>query len=146
MSLYLRVSLLAFLVLLQMLAPLVHAHAGQTMFGSASQVGRLHVPGLEAFSTLPDGLSATTPDGYCQTVIAVPLEGLVVGVHSGIKQTPQNPLADTGNVYCLPTSALVPSAFFLISDVNFSPHRLRFATQALIAHPPRAPPLPEFFA
>ncbi|MBT9100099.1 hypothetical protein KFZ76_20560 [Methylovulum psychrotolerans] len=134
---YLRISLVAFLVLLQLLSPLVHAHAGQT---AADSFARLHIPGLEGFGVVRAG-SLDRADAYPVTLTS-PSEGLVVGVHSGIKPSVKAWLADNPPLACLDVLPGVSGGYLPASEVNFSPHSPPFIPRLpAAAHSPRAPPL-----
>jgi hypothetical protein len=67
-----RIAIIGFLALVQLFAPLVHAHAGG---GQAS--GRLHIPGLEFLGRLVGHFIEHTEDGGDSLdVIVVPSLGL----------------------------------------------------------------------
>jgi hypothetical protein len=135
----LRIGLIAFLVLLQLVAPLVHAHTGTPIFAAInSGIGKLHVPGLESLSLVSDvGL----PGQYWATLNAPP-EGLVVGIDTGIKPADQGILAAADHVYYLHQPAHLFAASFSVFDVNFSPHTTPFVSPFTVtAHSPRAPPV-----
>jgi hypothetical protein len=136
-----RISLVVFLVLLQLLAPLVHAHthAGSPVFsGFEAGAAKLHVPGLETLNVHYDysvgqGLKAT---------LDVPPEGMVVGVNAGIMQAQPDSLADCDFAcYCTQTKPKI-GFFRVIGILPFPPPPFIFAYQlARSAHAPRAPPL-----
>lgn len=130
-----RTSLLVLLVLLQSIAPLVHAHTGGFR-GVASDVsGGLHVPGLEIY------LSAdTSAQSSCFAALAVPAEGFAVGIHSGIKHN---------YPACHPTNSVYLATAFLLPPATASPKSIGFIHAAAAipqrqmlksAHIPRAPP------
>ena len=72
-----RKSLVIALAMLQLLAPLVHAHTGASNFNQG-----LHIPGLELFQTNQDTTAIRNVDPGLAS------EGLLVMVEAGIK----NPL------------------------------------------------------
>ena len=82
MLLNFRTSLFVFLVLLQSIAPLVHAHAHDvSRTVSVSPSSKLHVPGLENYAFSNDA----NPSCYRADSIFYN-EGQVVGINSGIRQ------------------------------------------------------------
>jgi hypothetical protein len=130
----LRALLLIVLLLLQCVAPLVHAHAGgqDRAFGTPAPA-RLHIPGLENYSndfTMPAFASSNHDHG---------VEGMIFSIESGIKQQPaQTPSSDQPTL--IRTFELIKSVIFRLA-VNFSP-----PGASVIGHPslvslvPRAPP------
>ncbi|MDD5273008.1 MAG: hypothetical protein PHU14_09845 [Methylovulum sp.] len=129
----LRVSLLALLVLLQLLAPLVHAHTGQAVLAG---VGKLHIPGLEALSNLQDD-----SDGYEQAAFAAPAEGVLIGVGNSIKSAQQDVFSDNHIVHYLDMPLWSFNLDYATSETNFSPHIAPIAHRFFLAsHPSRAPP------
>lgn len=134
----LRVSLLALLVLLQLLAPLVHAHTGQAVLGGVSE---LHIPGLEALSNLQND-----SDGYAQAALAAPSEGLLVGVDSGIKSAQQDVFSDHHIAYFLDMALWSFHLYCAASETNFSPHTAPITHHFfLTSHTSRAPPFSFLF-
>lgn len=135
-----RISLVVFLVLLQLLAPLVHAHAGSPVF-SAFNAGaaKLHVPGLETLNAHYDNPSA---EQGLKATLDVPQEGMVVGVNTGIMQAQPDSLADCDFAcYCTQTTPKI-GFFRVIGILPFPPPPFIFAYQlARSAHAPRAPPI-----
>jgi hypothetical protein len=130
--------LVMLLVLLQLVAPLVHAHTGKHILaGSGSSQNLLHVPGLEmlsAFSGKEAQLQATTVNVYP--------EGLVVGVNAGLKLNLGNfQLDDASDGYFLHQQAFVFKA--VITALTRHPYpQISPVTYRLLltAHSPRAPP------
>ncbi len=119
------------LILLQFIAPLVHAHAQR----AEPQQG-IHVPGLEFVSK-----SQSSPAALLQ--VSKPLhlsEGCLIGVSSGIKQNLFMPLPadDAHNVSNIVYRIDDPNAF----SVGFSPHLTALLSSQHIAciHASRAPP------
>ncbi|MDD2724777.1 MAG: hypothetical protein PHH59_12235 [Methylovulum sp.] len=143
----LRISLVTFLVLLQFVSPLVHAHAGHPVFAAmAGKAGKLHIPGLEALGMVGDHLQANKATGSIQAM-DMPSDGLIVGVHSGIKQAQHDMLPDTGDFFHLPPLLSVAIPFFTEFQVGFSSRNIAFSYRlTLTAHAPRAPPSSTFFA
>ena len=68
-----RIALIGLLALMQLFAPLVHAHTGGGRFS-----GAVHVPGLE-FLGKSNGTFAATPSG------PVECQGVIVGLAPGLK-------------------------------------------------------------
>ncbi|SJM91362.1 hypothetical protein [Crenothrix polyspora] len=132
MFLPLRTVILFFLVLLQLIAPLVHAHTGEQIFNTG-----LHIPGLEAFD---HAHNSDTPL-LLQSASAHNSEGLLIGINTGLKAKHSTALDDNDSpVYIIPTAAIVKTTLSQF-DSNFSPQPLPPALQTLIsAHPARAPP------
>lgn len=125
-----RQFLFIFLALLQLLAPLVHAHTS----GSFGRVG-LHVPGLEIVNASQLGDTASAVAYSCDA------GGLVIGVNAGIRQSLIDSIADTNHYFDLPAPAQIVKPSLLGYEVNFSPHSAvvvyRLSTSL---HAPRAPP------
>jgi len=141
-----RTFLVIFLVLLQCVAPLVHAHAGERFFAVTSHdTGKLHIPGLEAYG---DGYDRPRPGAeilqYCSAKLDAPSEGIVVGVDTGIKQNLHNDVADADHYY-LPLPVIVFNAPMVLSAGTGprSPPRLliRYLFFPHSPHSPRAPPV-----
>lgn len=83
-----RIAIIGLLALMQLFAPLVHAHAGGGQFA-----GALHIPGLE-FLAKSNGHSALAPagQGECLDVIVVPAPGLKNPGDHGIPTPDPEPL------------------------------------------------------
>lgn len=124
------------LALLQLIAPLVHAH--RTV--DRSSVTGLHVPGLELFSAGQD-----SPE--LQALVRVTTIGnQIIEIDSGLRmqaghQIPY-PLDKGFYVFCQSGFPSFHGAFN--RQVNFSPHRIFFPPTlfTLKSLAPRAPPLP----
>ena len=130
--------LVTLLVLLQLVAPLVHAHTGKPILaGSSSSRNLLHVPGLEMLGVFPGKeaqLQAATTNVYP--------EGFVVGINAGLKQNLDNfQFDDASDGYFLHQEAFVFKA--VIAAVTRHPSKqtspITYWLQ-LTAHTPRAPP------
>ena len=125
----LRKFLVIFLAILQLIAPLVHAHAGE----KNSDLG-LHVPGLEMYGAEHDLLMSHA--------ISVDFShhGIIVGVDAGMKDKQVNALADLDYSYYL-HQAPAFSAALSPFDANFSPQAAQsFCRLFIPALSPRAPP------
>ena len=126
----LRIFFVIFLATLQLVAPLVHAHASQKV----AVVG-VHVPGLEGYSVDNDTLMFKAEGHYANS------EGIIVGVDTGIKQYLADISADADNSYFLPQQAAVFKASISEFDVGFSPHSPPFVCRFYSSsNSPRAPP------
>ena len=124
--------LVVFLTLLQFIAPLVHAHAGEP--GSTSG---LHVPGLECFSAEHN----TPPDQLKMLSYNNVVEGMIVAVDSGVKQSQINRSSDFAPHYYLLQQAFVFNDADLRFDANFLVQSQQLVYRLLIPSPPlRAPP------
>ncbi len=123
----LRKSTVIFLVILQLLAPLVHAHAGE----KGSDVG-LHIHGLEMHNVEHDTFvfQAIEHDFHA--------DGIVIGIAAGIKDKHVN-TADNSH-YLHQQAPLFNTALFPF-DINFSPQAQQFICRLFIPSlSPRAPP------
>ena len=128
----LRKYLVVFLTLLQFIAPLVHAHAGEP----GSTPG-LHVPGLEYFSAEHN----TPPAQLKMLSYSNGVEGMIVPVDSGVKQSQINRPGDSISHYYLPQQAFVFNNAYLRFDANFSLPSQQLVYCLLMSSPPlRAPP------
>lgn len=150
------------LAILQLVAPLVHAHAGE----KASDLG-LHVPGLEMYgvdheSSMSQAVSYDFSSGRIgsrpiATLLAsmdggnavnrlelsrppsLAVEGIIVSIDAGMKDKQVN--ADLDNSHYLYQQAPVFNAAVSPFDINFSPQPPQFACRLLIPSlSPRAPP------
>ena len=117
-----------FLTLVQLIAPLVHAHTGEKI----SNVG-LHVPGLELLGIEQNGLR-------CQAIDYD--HGIMVGIDAGIKDKKVNAIAESDNDYYVHQQsrdfnlARSPSHTTILS-----PPSQRFGRLILSSLIPRAPPV-----
>ncbi|MDO9170110.1 MAG: hypothetical protein Q7U18_13620 [Methylobacter sp.] len=126
----LRKFTVIFLAILQLIAPLVHAHAGEKMPGFG-----LHIHGLEMHSDDHDdhAFQAVSHDFSS--------EGIIVGVAAGMKDKQVTMLADPDNSHYLPQQSPVFKAAISPFDTNFSPQATQFVCRLLIPSlSPRAPP------
>ncbi len=127
----LRFFLIIILILLQGLAPLVHAHVGEDF-----QAGNLHLPSLEAYTHIAH------PGPVCAAINPAMADGLAIGIHSGIEPEPKDPSASAAVFFLLA---------YLVSirpqpQRHVRPHRLPPPESAswLTPHNPRAPPAAKF--
>ncbi len=130
MSCRLKQYLVFALVLLQLFAPLVHAHMGN----NTPTLG-LHMPGLESYGLTenPSCVRKAKDDWV--------VEGLLITVDAGIK-TPQKgfpAVQDPGLEVSLPER--LPTGFISEGGFNFSPQDNALSPQRyLSSNSPRAPP------
>jgi len=132
----LKKFVIVFLALLQFVAPLVHAHAGQkkqSLTGVNS--AKLHIPGLETYGVESETLMLESADHQYSA------EGFIISVDAGIKHEQAMSFIDFDNTYALPQQSLVFEPTISPFDTNFSPHVPIHAGSHLISsHTPRAPP------
>lgn len=143
----LRKFTVIFLAILQLIAPLVHAHAGEKV----SDLG-LHVPGLEMYGVEHESSTSQTvsydfssgrigswPIATLSPSLAV--EGIIVGVDAGMKHKQANVASDLDNSHYLYQQAPAFNAPISPFDINFSPQAPQFICRLLIPSlSPRAPP------
>ncbi|MGR9036550.1 MAG: hypothetical protein ACU83O_08175 [Gammaproteobacteria bacterium] len=126
-----RSLLLIFLAVLQFIAPLVHAHAGQ----HSPHLG-LHIPGLESLNVSGD-LPASEP-----AVCYSGPEGIIFGVRDGI--SPKRVKIDTvgqSDLYFPELPTVIKSVTPAV-DCRFSAHSPQFVSRFPALPPsPRAPPI-----
>ena len=121
------------LALLQLMAPLVHAHISDTPSGAG-----LHIPGLEIYSVVRDApeIQALVHDAVC--------ENQIIAIDSGIRLNLSDYDSDPiqGEAYISYQDALPKQPALLSHYINFSPHRYRLIPFAIVLSPqsPRAPP------
>jgi hypothetical protein len=128
MFIALRKSTVIFLAILQLIAPLVHAHAGEKVpdFG-------LHVHGLEMHGVEHDALAFQAIDYDFHS------DGVIVGVAAGMKD--KQVIVDLDNGHYLHQQAPVFNAAISPFDTNFSPQSQQFVYRLFIPSlSPRAPP------
>jgi len=125
-----RIAIIGLLALMQLFAPLVHAHTG-----GGQLAGTVHVPGLE-FLAKSNGHSALAPasQGECLDVIVVPAPGLKnPGDHAIPTPDPELLLAVLSSLVAgSPAghpSVSLPRSFLLLDAAKLKPS-------------PRAPPRP----
>ena len=132
----LRKFIVFFLTLLQFFAPLVHAHASE----HNSKQG-LHVPGLEHY-----GAEHNTLTDQMKTLqYKVSVDGMIVGVDSGLKQNRTNSQDDSDNNHYLHQQTVSFNTAAPRSDTHFSPQPQKLVYRLMIpSFPPRAPPAINF--
>lgn len=123
-------SLVTFLTLLQLIAPLVHAHTG-----AAAPHAGLHVPGLEAYSVFNRIPVFETISSDQSSDCAI------VAVNAGIKPSVCHQPADNGVALFLPLQPPAINLSVYPFYNNFSPPELLPARQVFYSPTsPRAPP------
>lgn len=144
----LRKFLFIFLAILQLIAPLVHAHAGEKV----SDVG-LHVPGLEMYGVKHDALMSQAVNYYdfnadrigSRPIATLPpspaVEGIIVAVDAGMKDRQVNAVVDLDDNHYLHQQTAIFKTAISPFDTNFSPQSAQFVCRLLIPSlSPRAPP------
>jgi hypothetical protein len=141
----LRPFLITFLVLLQFIAPLVHAHTSEK-FSSQG----VHIPGLEGYARSADSTQSTdTATALCEIIsFCGNIDGQVVGVDTGfnrdiaiVMQRLSKIIADLAHDYYLPPHPAVfktvISSFLTTLTTQAEP---LLAQLTYFSHSPRAPP------
>lgn len=126
----LRKFLVIFLAILQLIAPLVHAHAGEKV----SDLG-LHVPGLEMYSVEHDVLVSQAVSYDFSS------DGIIVGVDAGMKDRQINAVSDLDNSHYLHQQAPVFNTAISPFDTVTPSQSEQFVCRLFIPSlSPRAPP------
>jgi hypothetical protein len=129
----LRKFIVIVLTMLQFIAPLVHAHASE----QGSKPG-LHVPGLEQYDAENKMLLAQMKTLQYN----VSVEGMIVAVDVGIKQSKKTPHADSDNNGYLHQQMVTFTTEVSRFDNHFSKRPQQLFYRLLIpSSPPRAPPV-----
>jgi hypothetical protein len=124
-----------FLVLLQLIAPLVHGHTNAKIFDKG-----VHIPGMENYGQ--QVLSQQHEPSYCELSAIHITEGLLVGINTGIKAKQGDASGDLENPTYLPSSVLIIKTTLSQFDANFSPHPQHNVTNLTVtSFSARAPPL-----
>lgn len=136
-----RPFLVVFLVLLQCIAPLVHAHTGEPLSSQG-----VHIPGLEAYSRSVASVPLHDTAAVTASAFYSDVDGQVVGVDTGVSreiatQRLHKLLADLAHGDYLPSRAVVfiPARFIGVSPLSLSMRRVYAVSYSV--HAPRAPPL-----
>ena len=124
--------LVIFLTMLQLIAPLIDAHASENNLKQG-----LHVPGLESY-----GFKYNVLDTQMKTFqYNVSLDGMIIDVDTGIKQNQTNLQTDSGSYYYLHQKTAVTNTAASRFDANFSPQPQQLVYRLFIpSQPLRAPP------
>lgn len=145
MNCSLRLFFIACLILLQCLAPLIHAHAGK----SFSSHG-LHLPYLEQYSQATSSSKALP---YQMTTFSHAVDGQIVGVHTGFNRKSTLPLShgfkvfldDAPAYFLLLTLVVLQSRSRKSSVIWFNQNNILRTLSPYSAHTPRAPPTSLYF-
>lgn len=139
----LRLSLVTLLMMLQFIAPLVHAHTSEK-FSSHG----IHVPGLEQYVHAAN-LSVSNEHLLCEiSAFCSNVDGMVVGVDTGFSRDAILPIqrlarqfADSGNDYYLPGYSIGLKPVVVLQFVTLATQTLSLSNQpCYFSHSPRAPP------
>jgi len=126
----LRKFLFIFLAILQLIAPLMHAHAGEKV----SDLG-LHVPGLEMYGVKHGALMSQAVNYDANS------EGIIVGVDAGMKDGQDDAVVDSDDSHYLHQQSPLFKTALSPFDTNFSPQPTQFVCRLLVPSlSPRAPP------
>ncbi|MEQ1635096.1 MAG: hypothetical protein ABL903_00300 [Methylococcales bacterium] len=126
-----RNFLVILLVLLQLFAPLVHAHVGKH-FTSAG----IHLPGLESRTV---GVEAPTLQALDCNFSS---SNLIVSIEAGVKNKQPENVVDNADGAYIHQPAFVFNVLIIATDSNFSPHIAAFVPYLYTPrYAPRAPPL-----
>lgn len=138
----LRKFTVIFLAILQLIAPLVHAHVGEKVgLLPNAGVGSLHVPGLEKYSAERDASVFQIETLPCNvSTHDFSSDGMLIGIDTGIKDKQTGTGSNLDNSYYL-QQVLAFNAVISPFDTNFSPQSQPFVRRLLVPSlSPRAPP------
>lgn len=126
-----RKTLVLLLVMLQLVAPLVHAHTGSNSFNQG-----LHIPGLELYRVNQD--VPVIQDANADWDV----EGFLVVMDAGIKHTPDKFFAMDSQNHSAVLVEQIRLSPLPKADSNFSPQQSPPTSRIFSsAHSPRAPPV-----
>ncbi|MFI3137670.1 MAG: hypothetical protein QX197_12920 [Methylococcaceae bacterium] len=127
----LRQCLITFLVLLQLFAPLVHAHVNN-QFSSDG----LHLPGLEFHNAVYDASALQALPCFSNA------NNLIVSIDTGVRNKNKNNHSNNDNGDYIYSPVFTFNVAITATDINFSPQKT-LIVNTLFAPPyaPRAPPL-----
>lgn len=140
----LRPYLVIFLVLLQFIAPLVHAHTGEKISSQG-----LHIPGLEVYGHLAPENAINSTQSLCKvSVFCSNVDGQVVGIDTGLSrevaiQRLYKIILDLHHDYYLPAPqiALFKTDIFAFATALPTQSVSLVGQSTHFAHSPRAPPV-----
>lgn len=139
----LRLSLITLLMMLQFIAPLVHAHTSEN-FSSKG----IHIPGLEQYVNSAN-LALSNENLLCEiSVFCSNVDGMVVGVDTGFSRDAVLPIerkvnqtADSGNNHYLPAYSIVLKPLVFLQLATLPTQSLSLSNQTnYFSNSPRAPP------
>jgi hypothetical protein len=139
----LRKFTVIFLAILQLFAPLVHAHVGEKIGLLPNPgFGTLHVPGLEKYLVDRDALIPQVEMLHCNvSVHDSSFDGMLIGIDTGIKDRQSNAGVDLDHSHYLHQQTAIFKTAISPFDINFSPQSQLFVGRLLIPSlSPRAPP------
>lgn len=123
-------NLVFLLVMLQLVAPLVHAHIGSNSFNQG-----LHMPGLELYRINHDGPAVQTVNADRDA------DGLLVVMDAGIIDTPDAFLAKKSQTHSAVLVGQIQVSLIPPTDSNFTPQQPLLTSRIFpSSHSPRAPP------
>ncbi|MGZ5052823.1 MAG: hypothetical protein ACXWF8_13520 [Methylobacter sp.] len=131
----LRRFTVVFLAILQLIAPLVHAHVGENFNSSA-----LHVPGLEKYNADRDLVSGKKIF-HADAIYQDAEDGMLIGIDTGIKHKSFNYHADSDHQHYLHQQTALFKADMPVTKPYFYPQTQPPACRLLASSlSPRAPP------
>jgi hypothetical protein len=139
-----RPFIVTFLVLLQFVAPLVHAHTSEKF----SSTG-LHVPGLESYAHSTDNTVSTSDDLLCKVgAFCGNFDGQIVGVDTGVNREIALPtqrlskiIADLDYDHYLPAYSIVSKPVITTPTIGLVIPAIQLPDQlSTFSNSPRAPP------
>lgn len=139
----LRKFTVIFLAILQLIAPLVHAHVGEKIGLLPNPgLGALHVPGLERYSVDRDASVSQKKTLHCNvSTHDFSSDGMLIGINAGIKDRQANAGVDLGHSYYLHQQTTIFKTAILPFDTTAPPRAQPFVARLLIPSlSPRAPP------
>jgi hypothetical protein len=139
----LRKFTVIFLAILQLFAPLVHAHIGEKIGLLPNPgFGTLHVPGLEKYNVESDAAISSVEMLYCSvSTHDSSFDGMLIDIDTGIKDRQANAKMDLDNCCYLHQQATIFKTAISPFDINFSPQTQLFVSRLFIPSlSPRAPP------
>jgi hypothetical protein len=139
----LRKFTIIFLAILQLFAPLVHAHVGEKIgLLPNSGIGTLHVPGLEKYSVDRDAAISPEEMLHCNASMHdSSSDEMLIGIDTGIKDRQSNAGVDLDSSCYLHQQAAIFKTAVSPFDINFSPQTQLFVSRLFIPSlSPRAPP------
>lgn len=139
----LRKFTVIFLAILQLIAPLVHAHAGKNIgLLPSSGLGALHVPGLERYSVDRDASMSQTETIHCSVVMHdSSFDGMLIGIDAGIKDGQASAGANLDHSHYLHQQTSNFKAAISPFDIAIPSQSQQFVVRLLIPSlSPRAPP------
>lgn len=139
----LRKFTVVFLAILQLFAPLVHAHVGEKIaLLPDTGFGTLHVPGLEKYSVERDAATSRIKMSHSNiSAHDFSSDGMLIGIDAGIKDRQFNAGVDLDHSHYLHQPAALFKTAISFFDINFSPQSQSFVCRLCIPSlSPRAPP------